>query len=159
MRRNNFFKKTVKNEEKHMKHINKSKKHTNKHLFLQKSKETKKTKNENVRTLSFLCFCVACSVLCCAVLCFCALLYVVVFCVCVLLWLFLETVDEAHVYVFLLFLLVFVPFFVGVFVLEEGGEGTVNRTPSHRIFSRTCAHISSLFTCTEWLKGVAARVS
>ena len=34
----------------------------------------------------------------------------------------------------------------------------VNRTPSHRVFSRTFAHLSSLFTCTAWLK-VLQRVS
>ena len=28
----------------------------------------------------------------------------------------------------------------------------VDRTPSHRVFSHTFAHISSLFTCTAWLK-------
>ena len=30
--------------------------------------------------------------------------------------------------------------------------GIVNRTPSHRVFSRTFGNISSLFTCTAWLK-------
>ena len=34
----------------------------------------------------------------------------------------------------------------------------VNRTPPHRVVSRTFAHISSLFTCTAWLK-VLQRVS
>ena len=34
----------------------------------------------------------------------------------------------------------------------------MNRTPSHRVFSRTFAHISSLFTCTAWVT-VLQRVS
>ena len=37
-------------------------------------------------------------------------------------------------------------------------KGCVNRTPSHRVFSRTFAHILSLFTCTAWLE-VLQRVS
>ena len=39
---------------------------------------------------------------------------------------------------------------------HSSGRAVVNRTPSHRVFSRTFAHISSLFTCTA--QGVARRV-
>ena len=47
---------------------------------------------------------------------------------------------------------------VCIVVLCFPHENIVNRTPSHRVFSRTFAHISSLFTCTAWLQGVARRV-
>ena len=58
------------------------------------------------------------------------------------------------------FLLQLVSFTVDSDPLTDGE--CVNRTPSHRVFSRTCAHISSLFTCTAWLKvshGVSSQQS
>ena len=47
--------------------------------------------------------------------------------------------------------------FILLFITDRGPlrskwQQAVNRTPSHREFSRTFAHISSLFPCTAWLK-------